>query len=381
MTEPFQPHQAATANIDLDALAFNLRSSAKFIGNGVKYMAVVKANAYGHDAVACSKRLEEEGIDWLAVALAEEGIELREAGITVPILCLRGYDGGTPEQLLQNDLTPVLYQPEKIAIFNEASRELKANVKVHIKIDTGMGRVGVRSDEIDEVIDALKIADSLSVEGLMTHFAAADDPEKDEFSRMQTDRFYKCVEKFRAAGIEPDLIDLANSPAAIARPESRGNMVRLGGILYGLIGDVLPPGIDHPQTKPVLSLISSVSSLRNIHPGETVGYGQTFTAKRETIVATVAIGYADGLMRSLSNRSSAIVNDKIVPIIGRVSMDWTTLDVTDCRNVKIGDEVVFIGSRNGLSLTAEQMAASAGTISYEVTCGISRRVRKTFNSK
>ncbi len=375
-----QTDHATIVNIDLDALAFNFHSTAKFIGIDVKYMAVVKADAYGHGAVACSNRLEKEGVDWLAVALPDEGITLREAGIKLPILCLRGFDGGTPEQQLKYNITPVLYQPEKIAIFNKAARELELKVKVHIKIDTGMGRVGVRFDEIETVIDALRAADSLSVEGLMTHFAAADDLVKDDFSLMQIDRFYKCVARFCEAGFEPEFIDLANSPAAIARPDSRGNMVRLGGILYGLIGDVLPPGVEHPETKPVLSLKTSISSLRKIYPGETVGYGQTFTANRESVIATVPIGYADGLMRTLSNRGKAIVGDKLAPIVGRVSMDWTMLDVTDCQNVKLNDEVIFIGRGNETTIKAEEMAVAAGTISYEVTCGIDQRVTRTFNS-
>jgi len=372
--------RSATVNIDLDALAFNFHAASKFIGDDVKYMAVVKADAYGHDAVACSKRLEKEGADWLAVALPEEGIELREAGIKIPILCLRGYEGSAPDDLLKYHITPVLYQPEKIAEFNKSAAELEVKVKIHVKIDTGMGRVGVRFDEIDCVLDALTNAENLTVQGLMTHFAAADDPEKDLFSQMQTERFYNCVERFRDVGIEPEFFDLANSPAAIAMPGTRGNMVRLGGILYGLIGDVLPPGIDHPETKPVLSLRTSVSSLRKIHRGETVGYGQTFSASRETLVATVPLGYADGLMRSLSNRGSAIVGDRIVPIIGRISMDWATLDVTDCQNVKIGDEAVFIGSSKGIAITAEEMAKAAGTISYEITCDLNQRVAKTYKS-
>lgn len=343
-------------------------------------MAVVKADAYGHGAVECSKRLEKEGIDWLAVASSEEAIELREAGIRVPILCLQGFGRGTPEQILKHNITPVLDQPEKILQFNKAAQEQKLKVKVHIKIDTGMSRVGIRYDEINSVIEALAKADSLSVEGLMTHFAAADDAGKEDFSRLQLTRFRECLEEFRKAGIEPDLIDLANSPAAITMPESRGNLVRLGGLLYGLIGDVLPQGFDHPPTKPVLSLKTSISTLRKIHAGESVGYGQTFKAERDTIVATVPIGYSDGLMRSLSNKGSAIVGDKIVPIIGRISMNWTTLDVTDCLDVTIEDEVIFIGSSNGTAIAAEEMAKVAGTISYEVTCGLNKRTNRTFKS-
>jgi len=371
---------ATTVNIDTDALAFNFHSAKKFIGRDVKYMAVVKGNAYGHSAVECSRRLEAEGIDWLAVALAEEAFELRAAGIDIPILCLRGSNGTSPEKLLAARVTPVLFQCEKIAEFSAAAKKLGQKVNVHIKIDTGMGRVGVRFDEIDAVVAELTRCDSLNVGGLMTHFAAADgtDAASLDHTSLQRRRFYECVEKFEQAGLKPDVTDLANSPAAVSHPETRGNMVRLGGILYGLIDDVLPPGIPRPETRPVMSLRSYVSSIKTILPGDSIGYGRTFIASDERRIATVPIGYADGLMRTLSNKGTAIVAGKRAPIVGRVSMDWTTLDVTGIENVRIGTPATFIGSEAGERISAEEMAAQAGTISYEVTCGISPRVHRTF---
>jgi alanine racemase len=371
---------ATTVNIDTDALAFNFHSAKQFIGSHLKYMAVVKGNAYGHSAVECSRRLEAEGIDWLAVALPEEAFELRNAGIEIPILCLRGSNGTSPERLIAERITPVLFQCEKIAEFNAAAKNVGKTANVHIKIDTGMGRVGVRFDEIDAVIAELVGCDSLNVEGLMTHFAAADGTDAASLGHtaLQLRRFHECIGKFEQADIKPAFIDLANSPAAVSHPETRGNIVRLGGVLYGLIDDVLPPDLPRPETRPVMSLRTYVSSIKTIFPGDSVGYGRTFQAAKETRVATVPIGYADGLMRSLSNRGSAAICGKRAPIIGRVSMDWTTLDVTNIENVRIGTPVTFIGSDAGLRMSAEEMAAQAGTISYEVTCGISPRVHRTF---
>lgn len=380
MSDSRQNQLATTVNIDTDALAFNFHSARDFIGTDIKYMAVVKGNAYGHSAVECSQRLEAEGIDWLAVALPEEGFALRSAGISVPILCLRGANGTHPEKLIAERITPVLFQPEAIREFNTAAQNLGITANIHIKIDTGMGRVGVRFDELDTVIAELGRCGSLAVGGLMTHFAAADgtDASSLDHTALQRKRFYECIENFAAAGIKPELIDLANSPAAVSHPETRGNMVRLGGLLYGLIDDVLPPSSERPETRPVMSLRTYVSMIKTIHPGDSVGYGRTFIAAEEARVATVPIGYADGLMRTLSNKGSAIVAGKRASIIGRVSMDWTTLDVTGIENVKIGSPVTFIGSDSGLRISAEEMAALAGTISYEVTCGISPRVRRTF---
>ena len=371
---------ATTVNIDTDALAFNFHSAKRFIGDDISYMAVVKGNAYGHSAVECSRRLEAEGIDWLAVALPEEGFALRRAGINVPILCLRGANGTHPERLITERITPVLFQRETIRDLNAAAQNLGVTANIHIKIDTGMGRVGVRFDEVDAVIAELGRCGSLSVGGLMTHFAAADgtDAASLDHTALQRKRFYECIEKFAAAGIKPDFIDLANSPAAVSHPETRGNMVRLGGLLYGLIDDVLPPDLPRPETRPVMSLRTYVSMIKTIRPGDSIGYGRTFIAAEEARVATVPIGYADGLMRTLSNKGGAIVAGDRAPIIGRVSMDWTTLDVTGIENVKIGTPVTFIGSEAGLRISAEEMAAQAGTISYEVTCGISPRVHRTF---
>ena len=366
------------AQIDLDALRFNLRSSREFIGPDLKYMAVVKANAYGHGAVECSKALIEEGIDWLGVALLEEAIELRRAGIEVPVLCLGGLFSGQEGSCLEHDVTPVILNLKQADALCHAAEKYGIRAAVHIKVDTGMGRLGIRWDQLDPFITELAKMTNLRVQGLMTHFAAADDPAENEFTELQIDRFFQSVEHFEAAGIIPEIIDLANSPGAIAHARSRTQMVRLGGILYGLAGDILPSGIPRPKLKRVMSLISAIADIKQVRKGETVGYGRTFKTSRDSLVALVPIGYNDGYSRGLSNAANVIIRDRCVPVVGRISMDWTIVDVTELNDPAIGDEVVLIGSAGGFEINAEDLAKKTGTISYEITCGIGHRVPRRY---
>lgn len=364
--------------IDLDDLAFNFHSVRKFVGEDLGYMAVVKADAYGHGSVECARRLADEGIDWFGVALPEEGLELRNAGITSPILCLGGFWTGQEKMVLDNHLTPVIYQLEKAESFDRAAADSGVIADFHSKIDTGMGRIGVRFDEVGAFASGLRQFKNLKLEGLMTHFAVANDLAQNDFTDLQIARFYKSVEVFKLAGFQPTVIDLANSPGAIAHPNSLGNMVRLGGVLYGLGGDVLPAGIEKPELKPVLSLHSRISHIKRVPRGESLGYGRTFSTERDSMIATVPIGYSDGYSRSLSNKADAIVNGILAPVVGRISMDWTILDVTDVPGVKPGDEVIFIGGKGDRKISAEDLAALTDTISYEITCGIKRRVSRKF---
>ena len=366
------------AEINLDHLAANFHAAKKFIGN-TKYMAVVKADAYGHCAVECSKRLEKEGVDWFGVALPEEGVELRKAGIRKLILCLGGFWDGQETLALSYGLTPVVFQIEKAAILNAAAVRRGTDISIHVKVDTGMGRIGVRHDHVSEFAEALRTLDHLRVEGIMTHFAAADDLGQNEFTDLQIERFNTAVATFREKGFNPAYLDLANSPGAVAHPAARSNLVRLGGILYGLGGDVLPPGIDKPELKAVMSLHTKIAHLKTVPPGETIGYGRTFTTRAESVIATIPIGYQDGYSRTLSNNSRTIVNGKYAPVVGRISMDWTTIDVTEIPGAKIGDVVTLIGEDNGLAVKAEDLARATNTISYEITCGINRRVPRIYS--
>jgi alanine racemase len=367
------------AEIHLDNLAYNFHSVKNYINEPIKYMAVVKANAYGHGALECAKRLESEGIDWFGVALPEEGITLRKEGIRKHILCLGSFWEGQETEILNYNLTPVVFRTEIAEKFNQAAKEHGVIADVHVKIDTGMNRIGVRFDELKEFIEKLKSFENLKVDGVMTHFASAD--SDNEFTDLQVKRFNEAIEIFHENGFHPTFRDLANSPGAIGHANAHGNMVRLGGVLYGLWRDVLSKNINPPELKPVMTLHTRIALIKKVPKGETIGYGRTFTTDKDSLIATIPIGYQDGFPRALSNCGQTIVNGIYANVVGRVSMDWTLIDVTNVPNVKVKDEVVLIGTQNGLSVTAEEIAQKERTISYEVTCGISRRVTRVYEKR
>ena len=366
------------AEIDLDALADNLGVIRERVGRGVKVMAAVKADAYGHGAVECARRLQQEGVDWFGVALPEEGVELRNAGITRPILCLGGFWEGQEDICLQQNLTPVVYRLDMIESLDRAARSVGAIADVHVKIDTGMGRLGVQFDEVPEFCVALKSFPNLRVDGLMTHFAAADDHDREDFTKEQLKQFQQTVSLFRERGFNPSLIHAANSAATFAFPESRDGLVRPGGALYGFVRDVFPDDIAAPPLRPLMSLHSRIMLLKRVGKGEKLGYGCTFETARDSLIATIPIGYDDGYRRALSNRGRLIVRGSFAPVVGRVSMDLTLVDVTDVPGVKLNDRVTLIGRAGDLSITAEEIAETIGTISYEVTCGVSARVPRLY---
>ncbi len=366
------------AEIDLDALASNLRVIRQTVGPDVKVMAAVKANAYGHGAVECARRLEAEGVDWFGVALPEEGVELRSAGITKPILCLGGLWKGQEAVCLHESLTPVVYRPDMIESLDRAARDHGVVADVHLKVDTGMGRLGVRSEALPEFCDTLARSQNLHLDGLMTHLAAADDPNRKDFTRTQLDRFAEAASILRERGFTPTHLHGANSAAAFAVPESRGNMVRPGATLYGFSRDVLPPNIPAPPLRPVMSVHSRIMLLKQVDKGEKLGYDCTFETTRESLIATIPIGYDDGYQRALSNRGRVIVRGKFAPVVGRVSMDLTLIDVTDVAGVSLDDQVTLLGRESELVITAEDVAELAGTISYEIACGISNRVPRVY---
>ena len=399
------------AEIDLAALASNFHVIKRRIPSGVKVMAIVKANAYGHGAVECARRLAREGADWFGVALPEEGVELRTSGITQPILCRAGFWEGQAAACIKERLVPVVFRLDMIEAFNSAARDAGMIADVHVKIDTGMGRLGVRFDEVTEFADALKRFENIRIDGLMTHFAAADDPMCETLTEDQIERFENVARLFRERGYAPTYLHIANSAGIFSHPEALGNMVRPGGVLYGLWRDILPPATENSpgspsgpawgasQLRPVMALHSRITFLKWVPQGETIGYGCTFEASRKSLVATVPIGYDDGYKRGLSNRSHVIVHGAYAPVVGRISMDLTLLDVTGVAGVQLDDQVTLLGlgpqpdPKRGLGLTvsagaqneeqlavnAEDLAKIAGMLSYEVTCGIGERVPRVYN--
>jgi alanine racemase len=344
-------------------------------------MAIVKANAYGHGAVECARRLANEGADWFGVALPEEGIELRAAGIEQPILCLAGFWPGQVGLCLQHKLTPVVYRLDMIDALDRESASAGIVTDVHVKVDTGMGRLGVRVDQLSEFVAGLAQFKNVRVDGVMSHLAAADDTTCQPLTLDQIRRFEAVVAVFRDRGHSPTHLHLANSPGIYGHRESWGNMVRPGGVLYGLWRDVLPLSAWNVELVPVMSLHTRISLLKWVPPGETIGYGCTFEASRKSLIATLPVGYHDGYMRGFSNRANVIVRGMFVPVVGRVSMDLTLIDVTNVSGVEVGDQVTLLGSKRGdleVKITAEELARVSGTLSYEVTCGVSDRVPRVY---
>lgn len=366
------------AEINLENLRNNFHKIKGHIGRPVEFMAVVKADAYGHNAVKCALRLETSGLDWFGVAIPEEGLELRRAGIKKPVLCLGGFWSGQERLLIEHDLTPVIFSVENSELYDRAARDLNVRAKAHIKIDTGMGRIGIRYDEAEHFAERFSKFKNIEFDGIMTHFAAADDIAERDFTRLQIERFAKAVAAFEKRGFRFRYKDLANSPASLAYPESYGSLIRLGGILYGLGEDVLPDWVERPSIKPVLSLYSRITLLKAVKKGETLGYSRTFLAERDSLIATIPIGYQDGYRRGLSNTGRVFVRGRAARVVGRISMDWTILDVTDIPGVRVGDKVILIGEADGLKITAAELAGKLDTISYEITCGINRRVRRIY---
>lgn len=369
------------AEIDLNQLAANFNQVKKRVGTTARIMAVVKANAYGHGAVECARRLAAEGADWFGLALPEEAMELRSSGITQPLLCLAGFWPGQAAACIRHKLTPVVYRLDMIAALNEAAAEAGVIVDVHVKVDTGMGRLGVRFDQLSEFVGALERFGNVRVDGLMTHLAAAEDAACEPLTLDQFHRFDAAVATFREHGYRPTHLHLANSAGIYGHRESWGNMVRPGGVLYGLWRDVLPVSIADPQLRPVMSLYSRIIMLKWVPSGETIGYGCTFEASRRSLIATLPIGYHDGYMRGFSNRAHVMVRGVYAPVAGRVSMDLTLIDVTDVAGVELHDEVTLLGwdrRHVDLRISAEDLARIAGTLSYEVTCGVGDRVPKIY---
>jgi alanine racemase len=366
------------AEINLVNLVHNFRVMRAAVGDGVAIMPAVKADAYGHGAIECARALEHAGADWFGVALVEEGVELRRAGISRPLLCLGGFWENQTRLLIEHDLTPVVFRLDQLEQLDGFARWAGRAVNYHLKVDTGMGRLGVPCRELGAFLDGAARYTNVKLDGVMTHFASADDPHQGEFTRRQAELFEKAIEQVRERNHSPTWIHQANSAATHALPKGPANMVRLGGVLYGLWRDVTNPSIRPLDWRAVLSLHTRIILLKRLPAGTPLGYGCTFVTARESLIATLAIGYADGLRRALSNCGNVLVRGRVAPIVGRISMDLTIVDVTDVAGAAVGDEAVLIGRQGETEISAEELAARLETISYELTCSISPRVPRVY---
>jgi alanine racemase len=367
------------AEISLDNLRHNFCVVTKHIGAGVTVCAVVKADAYGHGAVECAKALESEGATWLGVTSLDEAIPLRDAGIHGQILLMTGFWQGEEEEIVRLKMTPTVWESSQVELIEKAAARLNTEAKVHLKVDTGMGRLGVGLDGLSALCATLKSSPHVVCEGLSTHLASSeilDAPSVEE----QIANFESARRIVSEAGLKPKFIHTANTSAVISRPETWNNMVRPGIALYGYHlpferagREVSGKKLQLP-VKPVLTWKTRILALRDVHANQALGYGGIYVTKAPARIAVLPVGYADGLNRHLSLHGRVIVRENIVPIVGRISMDLTLVDVTGLPGAAVGDEVILLGALDGLSVDARVHATLANTVVYEILCGISKRV-------
>ena len=359
------------AEIDLAAVRHNLTEIRRRINPASKFCVVVKANAYGHGALEVSKVAVECGADFLAVATVEEGLELRRANFSLPILILGLIPHEAAEVVVANDLTQAVADITLAEKISAAAQSLFKVAKVHLKIETGMGRIGAAPDEAVALAEKISLLPNVELEGMFSHFADADSLDR-TFTNRQIEIFKATAEKIRAAGVAIKIFHIAESAAALDIPEAHFDMVRSGIINYGLY-----PSADVRRTialKPAMKLVARIVYLKKISAGVSIGYGREFVAARDSLIATLPLGYADGYIRAYKN-FHAEVHGQLAPIAGRVCMDQTMIDVTDVSGVQVGDEVILFGSEK---ISADDAARHLNTINYEVTCLVSSRVPRIF---
>jgi len=368
------------AEVSLANLRHNFGIVQRHVKNGVMICAVVKADAYGHGAVECAIALEEEGAQWLGVTSLDEAIPLREAGSRSRILLMTGFWRGEEEEIVRLGLTPTVWEVGQIEQLERAASRLGVSKhSIHLKVDTGMGRLGVAVEDLPAVWSALKSSPHLFLEGLSTHLASSEVLDATSVQE-QLKAFEEVRGKLRVEGFEPPLVHAANTGAVISRPEARYNMVRPGIALYGYHlpferagREVSGSGL-RLAVRPVLTWKTRILALREARANQPLGYGGIYVTKAPARIAVLPVGYADGFNRQLSEHGRVIVREHYAPIVGRISMDLTLVDVTGLPGVSVGDEAVLLGSSDGLSVDAREHATLANTVVYEILCGISKRV-------
>jgi alanine racemase len=352
------------AEIDLDAIRHNVRAVQP---SDAELMAVVKANGYGHRAIPVARAALEGGASWLGVALVEEGVALRDAGIEAPILVLTEFPPGSEREALAARLTPTVYSRRAVTLLADAAPT--GGVGVHVKVDTGMHRVGIPPEEALPLVEEASAA-GLLIEGIWTHFAMAEDPG-DPTTARQLELFLDVCSALASRGTRPRYRHAANSGATLASPATHLDLVRVGAAIYGIAPDLsLVEGLD---IRPAMTLRSAVTHKKRVPAGHGISYGHRHRTTRETTIATVPIGYADGYLRSLSNVGRVLIGERRYPVVGSVTMDHLMVDCGDDR-VEVGDDVVLFGRQGEAEIRVEEVAAWAGTIGYEIVCAVSERV-------
>jgi len=362
------------AVVDLEKLSFNLKSIRKRVGSGVRVCPAVKADAYGHGAVEVSRRLERDGADMLAVAHLEEGIELRSAGISLPILLLGAVLKEYVGEIIRWRFRPIITDISIAEELNKAAENSRP-LPVHIKVDTGMGRLGFLERDALDAAKRINSLENIILEGALTHFASSDEKDK-SFTYGQIERFQNIISAVKNEGINIPIIHSANSAAIIEVEESYFNMVRPGIMLYGLL-----PSREVSQStdiKPIMKVVSKIVHIKRFPPGRPLSYGRTFLTERETLAGVVPVGYGDGYNRLLSNRAGVLVAGTSAPVIGRVCMDQILIDITEIPGIMVGAGVVIYSDNRTDANSVENIAEILGTIPNEVVCAISKRVPRKY---
>ena len=365
----------STIEIDLEGLRHNLAQVRNLVGQSTSILAVVKSDAYGHGMAEVALELENQGVQYLGVSTCREGVTLRKKGIKAPILMLLGLEKDEFSIAIQHSLTPVLYRSDVANGISSAALAAGIQVPVHLKVDTGMGRLGVPYSEAENFFKSIKSLRGIRVEGLLSHFASADEHDK-SFSNLQLERFRQVLAQAENIGLTFHYTHIANSAGVIDLPDSYLQLVRPGLMLYGA-----PPSqeLHHPVSlRPVMTLKTRVLQLKEVGSGSPIGYGCTHVTSRPSRIATLAIGYDDGYDRLLSNKGEVLIRHCRAPVVGRISMCLTTVDVTEVEGVQADDEVVLLGRQGDQEITADEIAAKIGTINYEIFCNLGGNREKHF---
>ena len=373
------------AEIDLSALRHNFRTMNRLVGPQTTVCAVIKADAYGHGIEHVAVALQKEGAEWMGVTSTDEGVQVRNAGVNTRILLMTGFWHGEEDEVVARNLTPSVWDPWQVESLQQTAAKRDAKARIHLKVDTGMTRFGIGMTDLPKTLELIRESPNLELEGVFTHLASAEVVDAPDVEA-QREKFAQVRQVVQQQGFSPRYFHMANTAATICHPETRDLMVRPGIAMYGYIQRFAwasggrGPGFPI-DLKPVLSWKTNIISIRQVPAGRFVGYNGTFITTRRTRIAGLPIGYADGLNRRMSNRGRFIVRDHYAPIIGRISMDITLLDVTDIPDAQIGDEVLVIGSSKNCQVNAWHHAHFADTIAYEILCAISERVPRRVNSE
>lgn len=358
--------------IDLAALRHNYFEARKHAAPDATVLGVVKSDAYGHGMIPVARELEKCGAGFLAVSKFWEAKELREAGISLPILVLLGFEDADVEDAVRLGIRPALFRLESAVKLSEAACRLNKPAPVHVKVDTGMGRLGIQCDDMYAFLGKLMALPGIVIEGMISHFAEADEADK-SYCGFQIKQFLKAIEAATQRGLSLSYCHISNSAAVMDLPQAHFRMVRPGIMLYGSTPSGAPP--DSANLQPVMTFKSVILQLKELPAGRPIGYGRTFTTTRQSRIATIAVGYDDGYFRLLSNRGQVLIRDRRAPVVGRVSMNMITADVTGIPDAAEGDEVVLLGAQGKERITGEEIAQLCGTISYEVYCAIGKQQR------